>query len=305
MDFRLTDDQRQILDALDKLADTFDDIANDFHGFALVRPDLREALAEGGFFDIAGFEELGPLPASMAVERIAQLPCTAEVALSMLVSPLIADVGYDPIALVRPGQAGRFVDSAKWLLVVDATRYGLIEAAVADVTSVESIYAYPMGRAKDLAQVTWLEDSLTARIDARLKLAIAAELVGLMAAAQAATIEHISVRKQFGRELGTFQALRHRMAECRVQIGGARWLMLKAAATGDPGDAALALFHAQDAGTRLCYEVHQMMGAMGMTLEMSLHLWTYRIKALLSDMGGRGVQAEAVLEQCFGGVNVV
>lgn len=304
MDFRLTDDQRQILDALDKLAQDFDEIANDFHGFTLVRPDLREALAEGGFFDIAGFEELGPLPAAMAVERIAQLPCTAEVAVSMLVAPLITEVGHESIALVRPGQAGRFVDSAKWLLVVDRGRYGLLDAVTADVTSVESIYAYPMGRANDLSQVRWLEDPLTTSIDTRMKLAIAAELVGLMAAAQAATIEHISVRKQFGRELGTFQALRHRMAECRVQIGGARWLMLKAAAKGDPGDAALALFQAQDAGTRLCYEVHQMMGAMGMTLEMSLHLWTYRIKALLSELGGRGAQAESVLEQCFGVADV-
>ena len=42
-----------------------------------------------------------------------------------------------------------------------------------------------------------------------------------------------------------------------------------------------------------------MMGAMGMTLEMSLHLWTYRMKALLSELGGRGGQASAVAAHCF------
>jgi hypothetical protein len=43
-----------------------------------------------------------------------------------------------------------------------------------------------------------------------------------------------------------------------------------------------------------------MLGAMGMTLEHPLHLWTYRLKALLSDLGGRGGQALAVAQECFG-----
>ena len=120
-----------------------------------------------------------------------------------------------------------------------------------------------------------------------------------MQAAIDATVEHLGVRKQFGRPLGTFQALRHRMAECAVLAGGVRWLALKAAWTGDAGDAALAALHAQDSATRVIYDVHQMMGAMGMTLEMSLHLWTYRMKALLSELGGRGGQASAVAAHCF------
>jgi hypothetical protein len=45
--------------------------------------------------------------------------------------------------------------------------------------------------------------------------------------------------------------------------------------------------------------VHQMLGAMGMTLEHPLHLWTYRLKALLSELGGRGGQAEAVAKYVF------
>ena len=61
----------------------------------------------------------------------------------------------------------------------------------------------------------------------------------------------------------------------------------------------LAALHAQDSATRVIYDVHQMMGAMGMTLEMSLHLWTYRMKALLSELGGRGGQASAVAAHCF------
>jgi len=43
-----------------------------------------------------------------------------------------------------------------------------------------------------------------------------------------------------------------------------------------------------------------MSGAMGMTLEMPLHLWTYRIKALLGELGGRAGQSAAVAQHCFG-----
>ncbi len=120
-----------------------------------------------------------------------------------------------------------------------------------------------------------------------------------MQAALDATVEHVSVRKQFGRPIGTFQALRHRLSECAVLTGGVRWLALRAAASGDAGDAALAALHAQDSATRLIYDTHQMSGAMGMTLEMDLHLWTYRMKALLSELGGRGGQAAVVAEECF------
>jgi alkylation response protein AidB-like acyl-CoA dehydrogenase len=89
------------------------------------------------------------------------------------------------------------------------------------------------------------------------------------------------------------------MAECTVLAGGVRWLALKAAATADEGDAALAAMHAQNSATRVVYDVHQMLAAMGMTLEHPLHLWTYRLKALLSELGGRGGQAQAVAQYCF------
>ena len=158
-----------------------------------------------------------------------------------------------------------------------------------------------MGRLKQGATLTRLSsDEAAASVRKWLRIALAAEVSGLLQAAIASTVEHLTLRKQFGRPLGTFQALRHRMAECAVLAGGVRWLALKAAGTADEGDAALAAFHAQDSATRVIYDVHQMLGAMGMTLEHSLHLWTYRLKALLSELGGRGGQASAVARHCFG-----
>ena len=163
----------------------------------------------------------------------------------------------------------------------------------------DAIYAYPMGRLVGTLKCKTLSTDEAKNVRKWIRVACAAEMAGLMQAAIDCSVEYLTVRKQFGRPLGTFQALRHRMAECAVLVGGVRRLAYKAAFSADEGDAALAAFHAQDSATRVCYDMHQMMGAMGMTLEMPLHLWTYRMKALLSELGGRGGQAVVVGAECF------
>jgi hypothetical protein len=217
----------------------------------------------------------------------------------MLVWPQLPGEWPRPIALVEHGRPGRFVPQARTILVVDAQTIGVAQPAAGDVDPVESLFAYPMGKLRPGVKLTPLSSDQAASIRKWLRVALAAEASGLLHAAIASAVEHLTLRKQFGRPLGTFQALRHRMAECTVLAGGVRWLALKAAATGDAGDAAMAAMHAQNSATRVVYDVHQMLAAMGMTLEHPLHLWTYRLKALLSDSGGRGGQAQAVAEYCF------
>jgi alkylation response protein AidB-like acyl-CoA dehydrogenase len=185
------------------------------------------------------------------------------------------------------------------LLVIEGERICVARPSADAVEAVESLFAYPMGRVKRALDLERLSEADAANTRKWMRVALAAEVSGLLQAAIASTVEHLTLRKQFGRPLGTFQALRHRMAECAVLAGGVRWLMLKAAGTGDDGDAALAASHAQESATRVVYEVHQMLGAMGITLEHPLHLWTYRLKALLSELGGRGGQAAAVAQYVF------
>jgi hypothetical protein len=299
MDFTPTPDQAAVLDALDALAMAFESRPTDFHGFALVSTELERQLADGEYFDLAHVPELGAVTAALAVERLARLPYTAEIALSMLLRPHLPGDWPRPLAVIENGRPGRFAATARTLLLVDGDAVSLLQPAHGDVEPVDSLFAYPMGRLVRAATGTRLAEADAARVRTGLRVALAAEASGLMHAAIAATVEHLSVRKQFGRPLGSFQALRHRLAECAVLAGGLRWLALKAASTGDAGDAALAALHAQESATRLTYEVHQMAGAMGMTLESPLHLWTYRLKALLSELGGRGGQARAVAQHCF------
>ncbi len=300
MDFTLTPDQNALVTAIDRLAAQFAAKPADAHGFVLFGRELEQELENGQYFDIATIPELGPLCAALAVERLAHLPCTVECALSMLVRPQLDGEWPRPVALVENGRPGRFVVGAKTLIVIDGEDVSVGRLSDNATEPVESLFAYPMGRLKKSVPLTRLSDSGAANVRKWLRIALAAETSGLLQAAITSAVEHLTVRKQFGRPLGTFQALRHRMAECAVLAAGVHWLAMKAAWTGDDGDAALAACHAQESATRIVYDTHQMLGAMGMTLEHPLHLWTYRLKALLSELGGRGAQAVAVAQYCFG-----
>jgi hypothetical protein len=300
MDFTPTDDQAALATAVEGLAARYQQTPTDFRGFALVSEELEHELTAAEFFDIAAAPDLGPVAAALTVERLARLPYTAEIALSMLVRPHLPGREWPrPLALVEDGRPGRFVASARTVLLASGDKLGVAIVPREAVEAVASIYAYPLGRLTRHVATTSLSPSAAADVQKWLRIALAAEAAGLIQAGIDRVVEHLNVRKQFGRPLGSFQALRHRTAECAVLAGGVRWLALKAASTADEGDAALAWFHAQESATRVTFDLHQMLGAMGMSLEHPLHLWTYRLKALLSQLGGRGALAQAVVRHCF------
>ena len=119
------------------------------------------------------------------------------------------------------------------------------------------------------------------------RLAIAAECVGAMRAALDLTVRYVTHRRQFGRPVGSFQALQHRLAECEVLIQGGRWLTYRAAHRGAPEeDVALAAAHTTGTALRVFNEMHQMTGAMGFTREHPLHVWTTRLHVLRQELGG-------------------
>lgn len=299
MDFAPNADQITLYSALDKLASKFKSAPTEFRKFTLTNPELIQELEQGGFFDAAQIPELGPVSAAIMIERLARLPYTAEVAVSMLAGSQLPGDWPRPFAIIENGRPGRFVADAKTWIILDGDRVGVVKAQPEQVESVDSLFAYPMAKVKSVPAYTPLPDQEAATLRKWLRVALAAEAAGLMQAALDAATEHLSIRKQFGRPLGSFQAVQHRMAECTVLARGVRLLAIKAAWSGDDGDAALAALHAQDSATRIVYDLHQFVGAMGMTLEFPLHLWTYRLKALLSELDGRGGQALAVAQHCF------
>jgi hypothetical protein len=104
--------------------------------------------------------------------------------------------------------------------------------------------------------------------------ALAAESVGAASAVLGLTVEHLRTRHQFGRPLGSFQALRHRVADLTVLVEGARSSAWYAA---DHLEAApLAKAVAADAFVTVAGECIQLLGGIGFTWEHDAHLYFKR-----------------------------
>ena len=301
------EDQVQILDFLDGLSKPYTSVPMHDISFALTSDALDQALVEGGFLDVMAIPELGAVTAAMVVERLARLPFTVEAAASALVRPMLDGDLPRPICLIEEGQLRkpvRFLQPGASVVVVGPSGVFSFVATDADVRHAgdEPLFAYPMAflTALPVAAAMRRHAADPGDVLRQWRVALAAEAAGLLAAALHSTVSHVSDRKQFGRPLATFQALRHRLAVAQVMSNGCYWLALKAAGTGDADDAALAALHAQETAKLVTYDYHQFFGAMGVTLEHPLHLWTYRLKALTSELGGRGEQALAAADAIWG-----
>jgi alkylation response protein AidB-like acyl-CoA dehydrogenase len=186
-----------------------------------------------------------------------------------------------------------------WLL-----RSGGVEAAAltdADVEPLDSPFGLPMGRLRAPDTLGWR--LLAVDVEALLALwrvGLAAEMAGNLGAALDAVVEHVRDRRQFDRPLGAFQGVQHRLAGAAVRIEAMRWLALRAAHSGNSADAAAAAGYAQQAVTVLIYDLHQFMGAMGLTLEHPLHRWTTRAKALRAELGGAEAQYHVLADDTWG-----
>ena len=131
------------------------------------------------------------------------------------------------------------------------------------------------------------EDALLAVFDDA-RIAACAEMVGIMAMLFELTLEHVRTRRQFGRAIGDFQAVQHRMADLYVLLEQARSQMLRAALTQeDDGRAAIAgaksLVSAH--AVRLGEECIQFHGGMGVTDELAIGHGHKRILLLATLLG--------------------
>jgi len=305
MQISLNEDQTQILDFVDSLTRPYASPPLHDVSFALSSDTLDAELVEGGFLDVMAIEELGAVTAALVVERLARLPYAVEAAASSLVRPLIDPDLPRPLCLVEEGQLRRpvrFLKAGATVVVVgeSGVRSFTVTADQVREPIGEVLYGYPVAFLTEEPGNARKHDVPADVVLRAWRVALAAEAAGLLAAALQSVVTYTSERQQFGRPIATFQALRHRLAEAQVVTNGVYWLALKAAGTGDPGDAALAALHAQEAAKRVGYDYHQFLGAMGMTLEHPLHLWTYRLKLLTGELGGRGANALAAADAIWG-----
>lgn len=305
MQLTLSEDQTQVLDAIDSLARPYASVPLNDASFVLESAELDAALVENGFLDVLVVDELGPVTAALVVERLARLPFAVEAAASALVRPLVDPELPRPICLVEESRTGgpvRFLRPGATVVVVGSSGVSSFTAEQDMIAPApeDTPYAYPIAFLAGQLDTPTRHEVDPSEVLRAWRVAVAAEAAGLLGAALANTVSHVSERRQFGRPLATFQALRHRLAEDQVVTNSVYWLALRAAASGTAADAAMALLHAQEATKRVCYDYHQFLGGMGMTLEHPLHLWTYRLKLLSAELGGRADQGLAAAEALWG-----
>ena len=116
-------------------------------------------------------------------------------------------------------------------------------------------------------------------------LATAAQLLGAGERVLADTVAYAKQRKQFGREIGSYQAIKHQLADVRIALDFARPLVFGAAVDPTPRSVSAAKIQsaeAADLAARIGLQVH---GAIGYTDEYDLSLWLLRIRALQSAWG--------------------
>ncbi|WP_293865113.1 acyl-CoA dehydrogenase family protein [uncultured Alsobacter sp.] len=255
-------------------------------------------LEDNGFLDCAREETLGLVAAAALTHRVARLPVLAECAASSVLRPMVGAELPRPIAVVegRDDAATRFLTVARSVILIEADGIRTAVLTPNAVAPVDSLFAYPMGRLTPGATDWRAADADPQRVRNAWRAALAAELGGVLKGGLDAVVAYVKDRHQFGRPLGSFQAIQHRLASAAAKIEAAYWLALKAAHSLDPADAMGALGFVQEAATRITNDLHQFMGAMGLTLEHPLHRWTYRARLLRSAMGGAGTHLQGVAD---------
>ncbi|MFD3595830.1 acyl-CoA dehydrogenase family protein [Nocardia sp. NPDC058640] len=120
-------------------------------------------------------------------------------------------------------------------------------------------------------------------------LACAAKLLGAGRSILEQTTTYAKQRKQFGRAIGEFQAVKQQLADVRIALDLAEPLLYRAALTLDSADrsrdVSAALVACGDAAHRAARAGLQVHGAIGYTAEFDLSLWLTRVAALRTAWG--------------------
>ncbi len=114
---------------------------------------------------------------------------------------------------------------------------------------------------------------------------IAAQLCGLSDRMLELTADYVKERKQFGVPVGSFQAVKHHLANARIALEFTRPLVYRAAATLDDTHVAMAMSKASETALATARAALQCHGAIGYTTEYDLHLYMKRAWALARSWG--------------------
>ncbi len=136
----------------------------------------------------------------------------------------------------------------------------------------------------------------------RAAVAVACDSLGLAQAMLDATVSYVKVRNQFGRPIGSFQAVKHACADMLVSLAVSRQLVTAAvqavAAGADAGVAAsMAKAHATGAAVDIAGKAMQLHGGIGYTWESGIHVYLKRAALNRSLFGSPAAHRQTLAER--------
>ena len=195
--------------------------------------------------------------------------------------------GNGAVGFMRPARATMIADAPECELVVlfaddvafvgEPTDFGLAEARVLDLTRCHARVALDM-----TSLLPILDQGSAARGLAEARALLAAELVGVARTALKLSVDYAREREAFGKPIGSFQAVGHRLADTARFVDGARVMCHCTAWHADTGSselphfARIALLSAQRAVIHATDAAMQVHGAFGYTWEAGIHWYQRR-----------------------------
>lgn len=256
------------------------------------------------------FDGLGAHPVDLvvALERLGRWCVPGPVAESVAVAPILMEdddrsaalaAGELIVTIALPPQVPRAVDADTAGLVLRADSGGWVSEADAGEQH-QSVD--PSRRLFDVTPTgtAWAAD--VARAYESGALATAAQLVGTGQALLAAAVDYAKQRVQFGRVIGSYQAIKHKLADVHIAVELARPLVYGAAlslANRSPEtarDVSAAKAAASDAALLAARSALQTHGAIGFTAEHDLSLWLLRVQALRPAWGDPAAHRRRILD---------
>ena len=313
MRFTLTDEQRGFADALADLLQGGDVVAatrtwadgDPAAGLALWKrladlgvsglavPEAHGGLGATPTDLVVAFEQLGryAVPGPW-VESAAYLPAllSDETVLSALAEGAI---GSALVSGHAPGALDADVAAHVYVVEGDSVSEGTVGGLLRSVDPARRLFDVTAGEAVDRTFDRERAFDLAA-------LACSAQLLGLGEQLLATTVDYVKQRKQFGRQIGSYQALKHALADVRIALDFVRPLLHGAALTFESADrsrdVSAAKVSASDAAYLAARTALQLHGAIGYTEEYDLSLWILKVRALVSAWGTASYHRGRVLD---------
>ena len=301
MQFDLSADQRELASAARDLLDghaSSERVRKVLNGG--VDAELWSAMVEQGWPVVALSEDADGLgltwvEACVLAEQVGYHVAPAPFAGAVLATRALAAAGH---AALEPVATGAKIASVAWAggLAIDAPAADLLVHVTSDEVTLHEVTERPaptaaMDVTRQVTRIDWDgigpgttlggSELATDLLDAGATL-YAAELLGVAQRVLDMSVEYAGVREQFGKPIGSFQAVKHRCADMLVDVEGIRsasWYASWAVATGAPDvslAASTAKAWASDAAPRVTGSGLQVHGGIGFTWEHDLHLYLKR-----------------------------